>query len=390
MNKKITIGLLSHYFQDTNLGCSALSICNVVMIDNVASELGVDIKYVVLVNEKQPHIELTFTDSEYEYRVFPSTKKLIKKPWYIFNTDIFADCNVVFNLCAGDGFTDIYGKWRTFSESYMVFAGARRGKRIVLSPQTIGPFSDKMCRMIAKKMLNQCSDIFVRDHLSYELCCQMGQKEKTKEVIDVALALPFEKKEFLRGKNVGINVSGLLYNDKTNRFNLSFDYREFIDEIIAFLQDKGFLIHLIPHVILNERSGEDDYLACQNVFNKHPNIVMAPMFSSPIEAKGYISGLDLFTGARMHATIAAISSGVPVIPVAYSRKVNGLYGNLKYPYYIDAKDLNDVEAISTFIQYVNDIENMKSRIEESEIIYKNYLEIYHNNLKRIVSEELEK
>lgn len=78
--KTITIGLLSHYFKDTNLGCSALSICNVVILDQVAKELGIEVEYKILVNEKQPHADLDFTKSKYEYRVFPSTKQVIKHP----------------------------------------------------------------------------------------------------------------------------------------------------------------------------------------------------------------------------------------------------------------------------------------------------------------------
>ena len=33
----------------------------------------------------------------------------------------------------------------------------------------------------------------------------------------------------------------------------------------------------------------------------------------------------------MHATIGAISSGVATIPFSYSRKFEGLFGNLEYP-----------------------------------------------------------
>ena len=392
MNKKeLRIGLLSHYFQDTNLGCSALSICNVVMIDNIAKELGITVKYIIMVNEKQPHVELNFTESPYEYRVFPSTKKLIKHPLYYFKTDIFDGCDLVFNLCAGDGFTDIYGKWRTFSESYMVLIASRKKVRVILAPQTIGPFSDRICRIIAKKMMDSCSDIFVRDHMSYELCCKMGQKQKTTEVIDVALALPYKELVQKTNKNAGVNVSGLLYNDRSNRFGLTIDYREFIDNCVKMLQDKGYTVHLIPHVILKEESGEDDFLACKNVHSLYPNTVLTEKFISPIDAKNYISGMDIFTGARMHATIAAISSGVPVIPIAYSRKVNGLYGNLNYSYFIDAKDngLDTNDAISVFEKYLNELDKMRIAIDNAKEIYERYLDKYRQNIKKIINDELE-
>jgi len=53
------------------------------------------------------------------------------------------------------------------------------------------------------------------------------------------------------------------------------------------------------------------------------NIDIAPFFYSPVEAKSYISGLDLLVELRMHFCIAAYSSGVPVFPLAYSQTFKG-------------------------------------------------------------------
>jgi polysaccharide pyruvyl transferase WcaK-like protein len=64
---------------------------------------------------------------------------------------------------------------------------------------------------------------------------------------------------------------------------------------------------------------------------------VSPFFKSPGEAKTYIAGLDFFLGARMHATIAAFSSGVPVVPMAYSRKFIGVFGTLGYEHVADCK-----------------------------------------------------
>jgi polysaccharide pyruvyl transferase WcaK-like protein len=66
-----------------------------------------------------------------------------------------------------------------------------------------------------------------------------------------------------------------------------------------------------------------------------PSVTVAPAFTSPSEAKSYIAGMDFFMGARMHACIAAFSSGVPVVPMAYSRKFAGLFGTLGYDETVD-------------------------------------------------------
>ena len=46
------------------------------------------------------------------------------------------------------------------------------------------------------------------------------------------------------------------------------------------------------------------------------------------EVKWCISKLDWFVGSRMHATIAALSSGVPCAAIAYSRKFRGVFATL--------------------------------------------------------------
>lgn len=386
---KVVVGLLSHYFRDTNLGCTALSICNMIIIDRAARELGLKVEYKILCNEKQPHEKLAFTDSAYEYRVYPSTKQSIKHPFRLLGTKVFDGCDIVFNLCAGDGFTDIYGRWRTVSETYMTILGRKKGCKMVLAPQTIGPFKSRPCSALARYTMNGCEKIFVRDNMSYQLCCEMGQKDKTTEVIDVALALPYTKLEQPHDRmNIGINVSGLLYNGGASRFGLTIDYRSFIHDLVRSLEDKGARVHLIAHVLIPNGAGEDDRVACQNVHREFPNTILAPEYDSPIDIKGYIAGMDLFIGARMHATIAAISSGVPVIPVAYSRKVNGLYGNLQYPHYIDAKDqeMDTKKAVVKTLQMIDAIVSLRENIVVSREIYRKGLSEYCEAVKTLLSE----
>lgn len=52
-------------------------------------------------------------------------------------------------------------------------------------------------------------------------------------------------------------------------------------------------------------------------------------------------------GARMHSTIAAFSSGVPVVPMAYSRKFNGLFiDTLNYNHLVDLKTDAEVDIMA--------------------------------------------
>ena len=390
--QKLTIGLLSHMLVEGNLGCVALSMSNIALIDRAVKSLGLSAKYVFLVTDKIKQVPLDFVDAEYEYRLFPSSMQTLKKPFRYFKCSCFDGCDIVFNICAGDGYTDIYGFPRLISESYMSILSHRQRVPIVFSPQTIGPFNSAMARVVAKKTLSGLESIFVRDNMSKKCCDELGLTVPIHEVIDVAFALPYAKPDVKPNSVIkfGMNVSGLLYHGGYNRknyFGLTFDYKQYIDNLVERITGmNGVELHLIPHVI-HKDPVEDDYEVCRALSEEHESAILAPRFASPIEAKSYISGMDFFTGARMHATIAAISSGVPVVPVAYSRKVNGLYGTLQYPYFIDAKSPTSVdEAVEKTLDWFNRrVELGKTIAETSRPAFEKRLKLYSDFIKSTVS-----
>jgi polysaccharide pyruvyl transferase WcaK-like protein len=77
--------------------------------------------------------------------------------------------------------------------------------------------------------------------------------------------------------------------------------------------------------------------------------VLAPRFKTPVDAKSYISGLDFLCGSRMHACIAAFSTGVAVVPIAYSRKFSGVFGTLDYQHNTDCKTQTADEILGAVI-----------------------------------------
>lgn len=389
------IGLISHLIRDYNLGCSALAISNIKIMDEVFRKYNVDVEYVIILAEPKEKIILDkftslegFTKNKFSYRTYPRLKEILKKPWMLKKIHTFEDLDYVIDLCGGDGYTDNYGIIRLLAESLPVYAAKEKKRAMFFAPQTIGPFNTFLGRSIAKITLNKLDKIFVRDKKSYDCCCSLSLKNKSIQVIDVAFALPYKKCQQENNYfNIGINVSGLLYNggyNHDNYFNLSFSYKNFIEKLVEELcADESCKVHLIAHVI-EDGNVDDDYNVCKEINKKYPQTVLAPKFKSASEAKSYISTMQLFSGARMHATIAATSSDVPVIPVAYSRKFNGLYDTLKYKYYIDAKGgLTEDEAIELFMKYKGEIQDMKCALKEAKEIYTKGLERYKDSLKEL-------
>ncbi len=96
---------------------------------------------------------------------------------------------------------------------------------------------------------------------------------KVEDYIDLAFLLPYNNLLFDNTKiNVGINVSGLLWNggyNRANQFGLKSDYKQSIHRLIQrFLEIPEVVIHLIPHVLgLEEDSVENDYSAMWKLKN---------------------------------------------------------------------------------------------------------------------------
>lgn len=391
--KTLKIGLVSHLTKDYNLGCCALAISNIRLMDEVFASYGVQPEYIVIlaqpnnVSDIKAYTSLEgYTKNKYTFRTYPRLKQIINNPTSLRKSAAFADLDYMIDLCGGDGYTDNYGFIRLIAESVPVIGAKQFKVTPVFAPQTIGPFNTFYGRFIAKYILGKLDTLFVRDQASYDCCVKLGLKSITKQVIDVAFALPYTKTNFDHSKtNIGINISGLLYNggyNHDNYFNLSFSYKDFIDRLVDLLsKDDSIRLHLVPHVLADFGDVDDDFAVCKQIANRYDNIVLAPRFESPVDAKSYISGLDMFSGARMHSTIAATSSGVPVIPVAYSRKFNGLFSSLEYPYFIDAKaDLSVDDALNLFIQYMNNADEMKNALNNSKTIYLRKLDLYKSNL----------
>ena len=238
-------------------------------------------------------------------------------------------CDLVLDIGAGDSFADIYGPARIRKMLLGKFIVHAARRPMILSPQTMGPFTRAWARQGALASIRRCRSVFTRDAISTSFLRDIGFTGTIGEATDVAMRLPYNPPAPRGGGSirVGLNVSGLLMNGGytgKNMFELTIDYPALIREILRrFAAMEGVETHLVGHVISESQPIEDDFRAGEALAREFPGVILAPRFESPSEAKSYIAGMDFFMGARMHACIAAFSSGVPVIPMAYSRKFAG-------------------------------------------------------------------
>ena len=84
----------------------------------------------------------------------------------------------------------------------------------------------------------------------------------------------------------------------------------------------------------------------------------------------------------MHATIAAYSAGVPVVPISYSRKFEGLYGGLHYPWLVPAKGMTTEQARAFILDAFTRRSEMAADIRKGDPVVAAGLEVYTAELAR--------
>lgn len=235
----------------------------------------------------------------------------------------------------GDNFSLDYGLPKKFVSQCEYFL--RHGIPTAIWSASIGPFSgEPEYEKSVAEFLKRVSLITARESGTVDYLDSIGVRENVVKVHDVAFALepePYASPEsaFFEGDDIiGINVSGLILKWYAN------DARAFQCEIVAFIEmllGKGYRVALIPHV---SKPGApmalNDHAFLREIRGQisagEDRVLLLPDGIPTRQLKWAISRCRIFFGARTHATIAAISSGVPTIAIAYSAKARGIWNDV--------------------------------------------------------------
>lgn len=278
----------------------------------------------------------------------------LKQRWSSHNSTlgVLLRAEMFCDITGGDSFSDIYGRGRLFRGFLVKRLCQLTGSPYVLLPQTYGPFKSRTARILARSVLARAAAVYSRDRESLHELQRLMEKRKMRAVPqlcpDVAFVLEPRKPAFggdlhriknskLRIQNcrlIGLNISGLLYNGgytQNNQFGLACDYKRLVKEITTyFARQQDCCVLLVPHVIPDNMSVENDLQACKAVWQSLPKelqekvIVIEGQYDQN-EIKYIIGQCDFFLGSRMHATIAALSQCIPAVGMAYSKKFAGVF-----------------------------------------------------------------
>ena len=346
---KYRFGLMSLSFKDANKGCEALTFSFLRILQDMYDEEELEVVCITATDDlgKIPSVfpDLHTSTVILDIRSVGSWMRAYRE---------IKKMDAVFDASYGDGFTGIYGVARNGIQVLRKQIVYWAGKPLFLLPQTYGKYRFPF-RSWSRRMIRKASLAYARDDTA-QLVAGCGVKTTS----DMAFMLPYDKNlfHFESGrKKFGINVSSLLWDFETGKwFNLTVNYREFYQQLIAYLlSETDYEVHLIPHVIDKQHyeAPENDCRTCDELAELFPGkVTIAPAFDTAMEAKSYISNMDIFMGSRMHSTIGAISSGVTTIPFSYAHKFESLYKKIGYDYIISATKLTTDEALTQIKEWI--------------------------------------
>jgi polysaccharide pyruvyl transferase WcaK-like protein len=261
----------------------------------------------------------------------------------------------------GDNFTPEYG----FPEYWFTLHDLVRkhGKKLVVWSASIGPFPKDDHLPYIVRSFKAADLITARDSATVGYLKEIGITRNVRKVADTAFLLPAQKvyDHFVlpdtRKDTVGINLSPLPGYLKDRSIDM-----DAVDEMARFIErmtrTTGFTVLLIPHVTENYRMNNDHtYMKLiRDRFNDPGRIdLLLPNYNA-MQTKYIISRCRFFIGARMHATIAALSSGVPTISISYSAKSRAINEDIfgHHEYMLPSTGLTAQRLSAVFDRVVSD------------------------------------
>jgi len=395
------IGLMGLTFNSGNKGCEALSYSFLETLNWIGKKEKIQVTAVLIeVFPTKQWIKNCFNRTRLSKKYLPAADFTNVNSEYIFYKRIgnrfffepgLKDCDCIFDFTYGDSFTDIYGEERFNKGSSLKKEIIRRKIPLILGSQTIGPFRNKNHEKTAVEIIHGAKEVYVRDQMSFDYTVKISGRRPL-ITTDVAFLLPYEEQGRTQGKlKVGFNASGLLWNGgytRNNQFGLEVNYQEYCRQVIKAFLLNGREVHLILHAFSKDLTRPDnDLTAALALHNEFPETILSPEFITPMEAKGYISKMDVFIGARMHATIGALSAGIPVIPFSYSRKFEGLFHSLNYKWLIHGCEEKTDTAVEKTLCWCGNLNQLHADLEVCKELVREKTDFLLESYKTVILEE---
>ena len=216
---------------------------------------------------------------------------------------------------SGFALSDQWGAEKAAHRCRVVEAYKRRGKPVVLLPQSMGPFEDPEIAATSRRILTSSDLVWVRDRQSLDYVHRLvGRLPSVRTAPDITIGGPAERPLEPTGQVVMVPNARIVDHGAWTR-----------DEYLGGLIAAGEAAHTAGRsleVLLHTTERGDEELArvlgtelrCPVVRDQHPAAM-----------KGRLGAAELVIASRFHAVLGALSLGTPAVAIGWSHKYRELF-----------------------------------------------------------------
>lgn len=332
--------------------------------------------------------------SKYRFLYKLGEVKLNKQQMTTYHNFVDMDLMIV----KGGGFLHTYKRltdiYYLYYSLFNIMLAHRLGKKVIIMPNSFGPFLGKFEKYIVKKVLNKCDLIYAREdisriylqdllgrevYLSPDLGFYISPNENDVDLGEIKLPKSETK--------VAITMRPYRfpeYSDGENR------YGKYINEMYLVCYElikNGYHPVFVAHT-LGPSAHEDDRIALYEVIEKlkeagvsSANYTFADDPSmNCFGLTNLYSQVDYIIGTRFHSVIFAMTSLTPAIAISYSgHKTTGIMEDMGLEeYVVKIGEMNSKVLLEKFNKLVSNEQVVKAKI-------KNYIQKCKDDKKDLVS-----
>jgi len=197
-----------------------------------------------------------------------------------------------------------------------------QNKKIILMPQSFGPFKTKVIQKSIIEIIKNVDLIYARDQFSFETLNNLYKSDKIKLAPDFTILFKgLESDHIQKTKNKVCLVPNTRMTDKREDGS---KYIDFFINVINILNDLDIESFFLVH------AGQED----KNLMNKINDSIDKKIDiieeDNPYYIKGIIENSYGLIGSRYHSIASALYSEIPVLGTGWSHKYKYLFSEFDY------------------------------------------------------------
>jgi len=261
--------------------------------------------------------------------------------------DAIEECDICIS-CGGEILGDTYSSSLPFW-LFTYWIAIKKGKKLILFPQSVGPLKKKWTRVLVKLALKNATLYAGRDEASYQTLRNLNfDKDKIMFVPDVAIQQVIGQADihsYFVNKNkkvIGVTISKPPHHE----IGQEIDFVSAVGEQIQKLNPQDYKVLIMPsNFVRNGLSA--DYKLClqlkESLLSQFEVAILENRPYFPDEYTGLLSQLHLFVSTRMHVAILATTAFTPTVTINTQHKIRGYMKNIEMEHFcVDYKNIDQI------------------------------------------------